>query len=605
MDYKRLYLVPLLVVAGIAAGAAGVSQWYVAGLLRDVYIKQTVMAARIATDALEHFQTLPTDQNLDALVRHIAEIADARVSLIADDGVMLADSALTHDELAALDNHATRPEVVAARKNGVGVSVRHSATLKQELMYVAVAFRNGSDRGVLRLALHSADLDAAINRERTWFFVLTFCGIFAVGGVGLMMVRGFVSRLRREREDLRHARDEAWKASQAKSEFLASMSHELRTPLNAILGFAQVIQFDPGSPLSATQKESLSFIQRGGRHLLKLVDSILELSVIESDRLPLELEDVNVREVVDRAITAIEPLGQPRDIEISSHLDVGLDVYLKTDRQWFAQALNNFLSNAVKYNRDGGTVVVGGRETDDGFFRVSVADTGKGIAADRQANIFEHFHRLDQNAGTAKDGVGISLAVTKALVERLGGRIGFDSKEGYGSTFWFELPLADNDSVLIWTKEMKTGMDVIDQDHQGIFALLNKLTNHAVTSAEMDRAVDYLLHYTAHHFEREELVMRLCGYPDLAHHRAEHRKIAQEAKDLVHKWKTSRDRKYVDDLQVFLRTLWTKHTLSEDVKVAPFTRGRQEQIRRALEEYEMACRARNQSVSETINYPPI
>lgn len=248
--------------------------------------------------------------------------------------------------------------------------------------------------------------------------------------------------LQKSEERSRGLFDMAEAASRAKSEFLRSMSHELRTPLNAVLGFAQILRADPQNRLSPHQIEHIDHILGGGNHLLELVNQVLDLARIEADQLDLSLEDVNASEVVAECVAMAFPLGAPKGVQIIDEFTGGPSTHLRADKLRFKQVLINLLSNAVKYNRQGGTVTVEGRETGKGFLRLSVTDTGIGIAEKDHARVFRMFDRLGLASTLAHEGAGIGLTVTKFLVEHMAGRIGFVSEEGVGSTFWIELPLS-------------------------------------------------------------------------------------------------------------------------------------------------------------------
>jgi len=242
--------------------------------------------------------------------------------------------------------------------------------------------------------------------------------------------------LKEKNVELDIARLVAEKANQAKSDFLSSMSHELRTPLNAILGFAQLMDSDSPSP-SASQKESIKQIIQAGWHLLTLINEILDLSKIESGQVPMLKETVSLDEVLEECEGMTEPQAQKRGIRMQFPASGG-NFLVVADRMRVKQVIINLLSNAIKYNRTNGSVEVSCAETTPGRIRVSVKDTGPGLAPEQLAHLYEPFNRIGQEAGR-EEGTGIGLVVTKRLVGLMGGKVGVDSSVGVGSVFWFEL----------------------------------------------------------------------------------------------------------------------------------------------------------------------
>jgi len=238
--------------------------------------------------------------------------------------------------------------------------------------------------------------------------------------------------------ELSKAKLEAEKANLAKSDFLSSMSHELRTPLGAILGFAQLI--DSGiPPPNPAQKRSVDQILQAGWYLLKLINEILDLALIESGKLSLSMEPVSLTEIMSECQTMIEP--QAVKYGISVNFPTLETLYtIHADHTRVKQVLINLLSNAIKYNKPHGTVVLTCHISSEGRIRINVKDTGEGLSPDKIAQLFQPFNRLGQE-NNIMEGTGIGLVMTKRLIELMDGTIGVESVEGEGSVFWIEMNL--------------------------------------------------------------------------------------------------------------------------------------------------------------------
>ena len=242
--------------------------------------------------------------------------------------------------------------------------------------------------------------------------------------------------LLRTHGELQAALVAAERANQAKSDFLSSMSHELRSPLNAILGFAQLMESGHPAP-TPTQLDSIQQILQAGWYLLELINEVLDLSLIESGKVSMSMEPIHLAEVLTDCLAMVAPQALKHGIVVSCS-GPAAELCVRADRTRAKQVVVNLLTNAIKYNRPGGTVVVSCELRPAGAVRVTVQDTGQGLAAADLDRLFEPFNRLGQAQGR-EEGTGIGLVVSRRLVELMGGSIGVRSTVGEGSAFWIEL----------------------------------------------------------------------------------------------------------------------------------------------------------------------
>ncbi len=307
------------------------------------------------------------------------------------------------------------------------------------------------DQGLMRQ--FTADTLAGLQKSGVDYRVVTPAGVLRWvhaeaslttppdGGSAQTAMHGTVHEITERKaaeKELMEAKNEAERASRAKSEFLSRMSHELRTPMNAILGFAQILQTED---LQGELLDYVGEIKRAGDHLLTLINELLDLSRIESGMLVAELKPVQVATAIDEAVKIAGRTIEERGVSV--------EVSCKDEQNWIQadstrlkQVLVNLLVNAAKYNRTGGTVTVSCVNGENSSLRIIVSDTGIGIPPDKVRQLFQPFNRLGAEK-KGVDGVGIGLALSKHLTELMGGRIGVESRPGKGSEFWLELPLTE------------------------------------------------------------------------------------------------------------------------------------------------------------------
>ncbi|AZE94786.1 Sensory box histidine kinase/response regulator [Pseudomonas orientalis] len=269
---------------------------------------------------------------------------------------------------------------------------------------------------------------------RFWASVVITAQFDATGAL-----RGF-SKITRDITDRRAAeialgtaREEAERASRAKSEFLSRMSHELRTPLNSILGFAQLLDLDS----AAGQKAQVGHILRAGQHLLTLINEVLDIAKIEAGRLPLNIEPIPLAGTMQEALALVSPMAAEAGIQLQALPTLAADIGIVADRQRLTQVLLNLLSNAIKYNRPQGQVSIEVK-IEGQRIGVSVCDTGKGIAANHIGQLFKPFERLGADPNV--EGSGLGLALSKSLLEKMNGGLSVHSQPDIGSRFTLELP---------------------------------------------------------------------------------------------------------------------------------------------------------------------
>ncbi len=241
-----------------------------------------------------------------------------------------------------------------------------------------------------------------------------------------------------QRDEVIQSRNAAEEANLAKSRFISMISHELRTPLNGILGFAQLLKMSDKPALNEEQQEQTDGIIDSGKHLLNLIEELLELSRMEATHIDVVVTEVDVKQVLDETLAIINPVAMENGITL--HCNVEELPLVMADHKRLKQVVINLLSNAIKYGREHAAVTITTRLQDKQTLRLAVTDEGEGLTAEQQDIIFDPFQRFNET----KEGLGLGLYICKKLVNLMGGTIGVESQPGHGSTFWIDLPLADS-----------------------------------------------------------------------------------------------------------------------------------------------------------------
>ena len=299
-------------------------------------------------------------------------------------------------------------------------------------------------------------------------------------------------------EAMKLAKESAEQSNLAKSEFMSRMSHQLRTPLNSVLGFSQILQMELDSP---DQLELVDHIFKSGSHLLDLINEVLDISRVESGHISVSIESVSVNDVVDECVRIMTPQASEAGITLIARVDHGTQVL--ADQQRLTQVLLNLVSNAVKFNREHGTVTITS-EFHDGRVRLNVVDTGPGIEPEMVERLFTAFERLDADARGIQ-GTGLGLAHSKSLIEVIGGSVGVESLPGKGSTFWIDLPATDvprlsapaprtravttesalPDATVLYIEDNVSNIHLIER------LMANRTTVHLVTSLQGGMGIEF------------------------------------------------------------------------------------------------------------------
>ena len=326
-------------------------------------------------------------------------------------------------------------------------------------------------RGKLLSNIPVRDMEGKVRSRTGQEFTFLFSADYIYVGNDLcFMLTGIDITLRKHAESgILKARNEAEKANQAKSEFISRMSHELRTPMNSILGFSQLMSMGEVTP---AQRKAINHILNSGKHLLNLINEVLDISRIEAGSFSLTPEPVKIEGIIREMTDVISPVAQKRKIKTELENSPSNSLYVFADRLSLKQVLLNLINNAVKYNREGGSVLINTRIVDnasgtDNTVRISVIDTGHGIKPEDIGRLFSPFERIGAE-NTEIEGSGLGLSLVKKLVTSMKGEVGVASIHGKGSTFWIDLPLAKGEKGSLAEAEEAGGRKMAPEGSSGI-----------------------------------------------------------------------------------------------------------------------------------------
>ncbi|MBL9002963.1 MAG: HAMP domain-containing protein [Myxococcales bacterium] len=438
-------------------------------------VADAAQAANLSLRELRAWQTT---------ARRLAPLADARVTLLSADGVLRGDSEVAEEELARVENHASRPEIREALGNAiaslrmesatVSVATRYSATLRQRMLYVAQPFAAADgEPAIARLSMPLVAIDRAMGKLHLALFLASFLALavavvmssaaahLAVRSLRLLttiatrMAQGDLSpraepgpsegdELAMLGRGLDKLAAKLTAALAVRRDFVANASHELRTPLASLCSAVETLR-------SASQRDPqhverfVEIIARNAERLHRLVEDLLDLSRIESPGFRLSMVALPVEEIAQHVLSLFQPRAESKQIVLTCRLPSPAP-HVLGERRALEQVLSNLLDNALKYGSAASEIVLGAeviKQTERTMLRIAVSDRGPGISAEHLPRLFERFYRVDTGRSRALGGTGLGLAIVKHLVEAMHGEVGVESTVGQGSTFWFTLPLSE------------------------------------------------------------------------------------------------------------------------------------------------------------------
>ena len=467
-------LLTIVVIAAVGSlFSAKMESYFKERLVSELRVRANLMASLLAHESA---------QTLEEASEHVADLARAsslRITLIDSTGVVLMDSDVPVERLHSVENHLHRPEIQSALREGFGTDTRHSATVGKDFLYVASRLDPSEAVGLLsqarfiRVSEHLEDISAMVGEIR-WSVFIVGCGVLLL----VVIVSVFISRrvaqpmadIAKSVEEIRagdletrievRSNDEISRVAQAvnemvdrlkvditqlkklervRSEFLGNVSHELRTPIFSLQGFLETLINGAVDDPAVNR----TFLQKAYSHaerLNTLLGDLINISQIESGEMKLSFRYFPLKEFLAAVVSDFQPVAERHQVRLTLQSRLTSDVDVFGDKERLIVALGNLIENAIKYNKPGGEVVVSS-SPDEGKVRITVSDTGMGIAANHLPRIFERFYRVDKDRSREVGGTGLGLAIVKHIIDAHGSPVHVESEVGKGSSFSFLLKI--------------------------------------------------------------------------------------------------------------------------------------------------------------------
>lgn len=465
----------ILLVAGVVLVSA-ISSWQITNYLDEANGRTLGDQTDLFTRLIEA-GTLKVDStgSTDEILRNAAYALRVRLTIIRRDGIVVFDSSVPRDSLRHVENHAQRPEVLAAQRGGLGLATRRSATTQEEYLYAARMIHQSGNptlaNGFVRVATGLGEIRAVTSRVRLTIWTIGLGTIALILLLSVQVARSITKPILaiattaqairdgdlRQRvtvstndeitslatsinemaERLGNDIERLTRLERVRSQFLGNVSHELRTPIFSIQGFLETL-LDGAVDDPAVNR---TFLEKAHKHAMRLnalLNDLIEISRIESGEMKMSFRYFGVQEFLEQMGDEMRQLAEARDLAFSLESTLSADIKALGDRERLRQVIMNLVDNAVKNTEAGGSVVLRAVLEKDRC-RIEVQDTGCGIAPEHHDRIFERFYRVDKDRSRDVGGTGLGLAIVKHIVEAHGGTIGVHSTVGVGSTFFFTL----------------------------------------------------------------------------------------------------------------------------------------------------------------------